>query len=57
MKRRVYATAADQPKDFEHLMNMYGLQYDGHHDGYSNSYPALTSKSPYMLYLPKNKFM
>ena len=38
MKRRVYATAEDQPKDFEHLMNMYGLQYDGHHDGYSNSY-------------------
>lgn len=38
MKRRIYATADDQPKDFEHLMNMYGLQYDGHHDGYYNSY-------------------
>lgn len=38
MKRRILPTSADQPKDFEHLMNMYGLQYDGHHDGYSNSY-------------------
>nr|DAJ50837.1 MAG TPA: KTSC domain [Caudoviricetes sp.] len=38
MKKRMLPTAADQPKDFLHLMNMYGLQYDGHHDGYSNSY-------------------
>lgn len=38
MKIRIYADADDQPKDFQHLMNMYGLQYDGHHDGYSNSY-------------------
>lgn len=38
MKKRMLPTAADQPEDFLHLMNMYGLQYDGHHDGYSNSY-------------------
>lgn len=38
MKRRVLTTSAEQPKDFEHLMNMYGLQWDIHNEGYVNSY-------------------
>ena len=38
MKRRIKVTHDDQPKEFEHLMNMYGLQFDGHREGYYNSY-------------------
>lgn len=54
MKRRVYSTAEDQPKDFEHLMNMYGLQYDGHHDGYYNSYQNKMTEAESIIHVYNN---
>ena len=38
MKRRIYASSDSQPKDFVHLMNMYGLQYDSFRNKYTSSY-------------------
>lgn len=54
MKRRILPTSADQPKDFEHLMNMYGLQYDGHHDGYSNSYQNSMTEAESIIHVYSN---
>lgn len=51
MKRRLYFTEQDQPQDFQHLMNMYGLQYDGHHDGYSGLFDNKASDSTTCIHI------
>ena len=38
MKRRILATSADHVDHFEHLMSIYGLQFDGHKNKYTNCY-------------------
>lgn len=38
MKRRILSTAQEHVSGFEHLMNMYGLQFDSHKNRYTNSY-------------------
>lgn len=38
MKRRIIKDEHNQQLDFLHLMNMYGLQYDGHTDSYTSRF-------------------
>lgn len=51
MKRRVFASTQDHTDGFEHLMSMYGLQFDSYKGRYSCSYNNKQTEGQSIIYV------